>query len=82
MHPNTIPGDPSNPAAILSSAEVAISKLLEPVQQSIADRATGDDDDVFLTAGTGLMRARMVVREALFAVQRQRAEQRWRQRAG
>jgi hypothetical protein len=67
--------DQSNPVAVLSSAEISLTKFFESIQRALAAHP-GRDDGTLLAAGTGLLRARMNVREALFAVKRQRAERR------
>jgi hypothetical protein len=71
--------DQSNPVAVLSNAESTLTTFFESIQHAL-DARGGKDKDAFLIAGTGILRARMTIRESLFTVRRHRAERRWRPR--
>jgi hypothetical protein len=72
----------SNPVAVLSNAEKALSELFEPIRTAIADPMTGDDDDIFLICGTAIFRARMQLRDGIAAARRRQAERQRRRRCG
>jgi hypothetical protein len=58
----------SNTLRALREADVLLTQLFEQLQREL--RTARDSDDELLVAGTGLLRARMQVREAVYELRR------------
>lgn len=70
MKANPINTPASNAIALLVDAEAKLTQLFEGIQDQLAGLAPGNSDDILLSAGSTILKARSQIRDGLTAVRR------------